>query len=199
MKSVWSAPIWEATTCTLQEGGEETFLDSMGDMEGEFPRSFQRFIISNSCTLSEFELDHFSRNVESYTFTIMTSLVIGYPLIFTFCQGASNTQHFREFVIACLPYICPQAIILGDNCSFHVQGVAADFAYNCFRQAGAAFYGSIPKYSPELNPEEKVNSKLKTLLRQFNPNAPLLASVLECLRRVTWGDVRNFYHCCNYL
>lgn len=142
----------------------------------------------------------FSQNriVESFTFTIMTTLHHPYPLVFTFCRGPSNGRQFRKFVIACLPFIVPGAIILGDNCTFHVQGSSAEFARCCFMQAGAAFYGAIPKYSPEFNPEEKVNSKLKSLLRGRAINAPLLTSTLECLKEVTWNDVRSFYCSCGY-
>jgi transposase len=58
----------------------------------------------------------------------------------------------------------------------------------------------LPAYSPDLNPIEKMWSKVKQILRSLEPRTheELLAAIATALSRVTAADARNWFYSCGY-
>ncbi len=86
----------------------------------------------------------------------LSGLVAG--LIF---EGATDTQAFVTFLEqSLLPQLRPGDIVVMDNLSSH----KAARVHQVIAEAGAEVW-FLPPYSPDLNPIEKIWSKLKGLLR----------------------------------
>jgi transposase len=77
-------------------------------------------------------------------------------------DGAMNGSTFLAYVEQCLaPTLAPGVIVVMDNLAAHkVAGVA-----EAIEAVGAKLF-YLPQYSPDLNPIEKVFSKIKALLRK---------------------------------
>lgn len=58
----------------------------------------------------------------------------------------------------------------------------------------------LPPYSPDLNPIEKMWSKVKQALRSFEARSheELLAAIAKALALVTASDVRHWFASCGY-
>ncbi len=67
------------------------------------------------------------------------------------------------------------------------------------RQAGAEII-FLPAYSPDLNPIEKIWSKVKTYLRaaEARTQAALGEAITGALRSITPQDAINWFACCGY-
>ena len=86
-------------------------------------------------------------------------------------EGTTDTESFRAYVEAVLvPTLRPGDIVVMDNLSPH----KSDPTLALIAQAGAQVL-FLPAYSPDLNPIEKMWSKVKALLRATRPG-----------RRPTW-------------
>lgn len=94
-----------------------------------------------------------------------------------------------------IPTLHPGDIVVMDNLrSHHVQGVE-----ELLRQNGITpLY--LPPYSPDLNPIEKMWSKMKSCLRKGKVRAKeaLHAAVEAALVQVTCDDIRGWFHASNY-
>ena len=77
-------------------------------------------------------------------------------------DGAMNGSTFLAYVEQCLaPTLAPGDIVVMDNLAAHkVAGVA-----EAIEAVGAKLF-YLPQYSPDLNPIEKLFSKIKALLRK---------------------------------
>jgi len=137
--------------------------------------------------------------VESWTITVLTVLDSSYPLIYTVTPNASNGDKFIQFLQACLPFIFPGDMVMGDNCSFHQKGWSSDVAASLLSAVGVQ-YRLLPKYSPEFSPAEKVFSFLKAHLRlSFNVKDELLPSIISILNKVTMPAMVSWYESCGWL
>jgi transposase len=78
--------------------------------------------------------------------------------------GATDTEVFRAYVAEVLcPTLRPGDIVIMDNLAPH----KSEPTLALIAQAGAGVL-FLPAYSPDLNPIEKMWSKIKTLLRTEN-------------------------------
>jgi transposase len=66
-------------------------------------------------------------------------------------------------------------------------------------QAGAQVL-FLPAYSPDLNPIEKMWSKVKALLRGAEPRTPtdLIEAIASALQKITPQDAVNWFASCGY-
>ena len=110
--------------------------------------------------------------------------------------GATDTMVFRTYVQRVLcPTLRPGDIVIMDNLGAHKN--AGTLAL--IEEVGAEVR-FLPAYSPDLNPIEKMWSKIKALLRAREARTPeqLDEAIGAALARVTAKDARGWFASCGY-
>ena len=111
-------------------------------------------------------------------------------------EGAADTEAFQAYVRCVLcPTLRPGDVVIMDNLSPHKS--ARTLAL--IAQAGAQTL-FLPAYSPDLNPIEKMWSKVKACLRtaEARTQAALIEAIASALESVTRQDATNWFACCGY-
>jgi transposase len=111
-------------------------------------------------------------------------------------DGTTDTESFRAYVEAVLvPTLRPGDTVVMDNLSPH----KSDPTLTLILQAGA-FVLFLPAYSPDLNPIEKMWSKIKNLLRTAEARTPadLITAIGQALAKVTPQDALGWFVSCGY-
>lgn len=111
-------------------------------------------------------------------------------------DGAVNGQVFRKFMEEIvLPQTKAGDIVIMDNARIH----KGSYSLKKFEEKGVQIK-YLPPYSPDLNPIEKMWSKIKSILRKLKPR-----NYLEMWRRVseahldiTGEDALGWYESCGY-
>ena len=111
-------------------------------------------------------------------------------------DGATDAIVFRCYVEECLaPSLRKGDIVVMDNLSCHkVTGVR-----EAIDSVGASIW-YLPPYSPDMNPIEKMWSKIKASLRRAAARTTegLIHSVGEALRNVDADECRAYFGSCGY-
>jgi len=111
-------------------------------------------------------------------------------------DAAMNAYTFRGYVQRCLsPSLQPGDVVIMDNLSSHkAMGVAEAIA-----SVGATLW-YLPPYSPDLNPIEKLWSKVKTSLRDLRATTTdrLIDAIAQVLRTVSASECQNYFASCGY-
>ena len=111
-------------------------------------------------------------------------------------EGTTDTESFRAYVEAVLvPTLRPGDLVVMDNLSPHKSaGTLARIT-----EAGAAVL-FLPADSPDLNPIEKMWSKVKALLRAAEARTPadLVKAIGQALAQVTAQDALGWFTSCGY-
>jgi len=111
-------------------------------------------------------------------------------------DGPMNSATFLAYTQQCLaPSLRDGDIVVMDNLSSHkavgvreaIEAVGADLWY-------------LPPYSPDLNPIEKLWSKVKAWLRRIGAKTfdTLAAAIGEALRSVQTNEGCNYFKSCGY-
>ena len=111
-------------------------------------------------------------------------------------EGTTDTESFRSYVRGVLvPVLKSDDIVVMDNLSPH----KSDPTLALISNAGAQVL-FLPAYSPDLNPIEKMWSKVKGLLRGAEARTPaeLIAAIGQALARVTSQDALGWFVSCGY-
>jgi len=111
-------------------------------------------------------------------------------------EGATDTEAFRAYVREVLtPTLRPGDIVVMDNLSPH----QSDQTLTLITNAGARVL-FLPAYSPDLNPIEKMWSKVKQLLRSAEARtlADLITAIGHALAKVTPQDALGCFTSCGY-
>ena len=111
-------------------------------------------------------------------------------------EGATDTESFRVYVEAVLvPTLQPGDVVVMDNLSPH----KSDPTLALMVAAGAQVV-FLPAYSPDLNPIEKMWSKVKALLRAAEARtvADLVCAIGQALTQVTAQDALGWFVSCGY-
>ena len=111
-------------------------------------------------------------------------------------DGAMNGECFLAYVRQFLvPALEPGDLVVMDNLSCHKQSGVGE----AIREAGAEVY-YLPPYSPDLNPIEKMFSKLKTLLRTSAERTTegLWNRIGVLLDEFTPNECLNYIRSCGY-
>lgn len=115
------------------------------------------------------------------------------PLAF---EGALKKDRFLQYLRDHLiPRLRKGDYVVMDNLSSHkVEGVS-----ELIRQAGAHLL-YLPPYSPDLNPIEKMWSKIKAYFRRrkLRSRELLLEAILSAFASVTPSDCRGWFTSCGY-
>jgi len=111
-------------------------------------------------------------------------------------DSATDTEVFQTYVRQVLcPTLRPGDVVVMDNLSPHKNELTLDL----IREAGAEVR-FLPAYSPDLNPIEKMWSKVKTLLRgtEARTQSELIEAIALALRKITPQDALNWFASCGY-
>ena len=111
-------------------------------------------------------------------------------------EGATDTEVFRVYVEKVLgPTLRRGDIVVMDNLSPHKSGPTLQM----LRRLGARPL-FLPPYSPDLNPIEKMWSKIKGLLRSAEARTPeeLNQAIGQALSKVTAQDAWNWFASSGY-
>lgn len=94
-----------------------------------------------------------------------------------------------------LPACSSGDIIIMDNAKIH----KGSFNIEKFKKKGVEIK-YLPPYSPDLNPIEKMWSKIKSILRKFKPRNffEMWRRVSEAHLDVTAEDAKGWYRACGY-
>ena len=114
---------------------------------------------------------------------------------FTSFTGKMNGARFVDFVKKLQTDTGGPVIVIADNASYHTSGVVKRYVADSKGQVTVA---SLPRYSPELNPQEHVWDELREkefpnrvfdsiegVLAQLNSGLPRLAANTQALRSLT--------------
>ena len=98
-----------------------------------------------------------------------------------------------EFVL--VPTLVPGDIVVMDNLSVHKNTAAR----TAIESVGAEVW-DLPAYSPDLNPIEKLWSKVKAFLRKTKARTPnaLCQAIGEAIKQVSEKDIQNWFASCSY-
>ena len=111
-------------------------------------------------------------------------------------EGTTDTESFRAYVSEVLvPTLRPGDIVVMDNLSPH----KSDPTLALIHHVGAQVL-FLPAYSPDLNPIEKMWSKVKALLRAAEARTPadLITAIGQALASVTPQDALGWFVSCGY-
>jgi transposase len=111
-------------------------------------------------------------------------------------DGATNTPCFEAYVGRCLvPALRPGDIVVMDNLSCHKTAEVS----RLIATAGAEVR-YLPAYSPDLNPIERLFSKLKAWLRKAKARTvdALIEAMGEALRGIRPGDILGWFRHSGY-
>lgn len=111
-------------------------------------------------------------------------------------EEATDTDIFRAYVQHVLiPTLRPGDVVILDNLSPHKNSETI----RLIEQAGASVR-FLPAYSPDLNPIEKMWSKVKEALRsaKARTQAALDEAIARAMASVTPADARGWFVSCGY-
>jgi len=130
------------------------------------------------------------------TLTMISSIRLDGSTAAMAIHGATDAEVFRAYVgeVLC-PTLRPGDMVIMDNLSAHkseptLELIAAVGAQVLF----------LPPYSPDLNPIEKMWSKVKSLLRsaEARTHDDLITAIGNALAKVTTKDARGWFASCGY-
>ena len=171
-----------------QDRNKLVFLDESG-INTDMTRRYGRSVGKTRVT------DKVPCNTPKST-TIVSSIRLDGTYAYDVMEGAMNKERFIEYVKNVLvPTLRSGDAVIMDNLKAHKS--------NAVIEAISSINASIvylPPYSPDLNPIEKMWSKVKTFLRKWKIRAQhLLAdAVQKALSLVTPSDCNGWFGCCGY-
>lgn len=111
-------------------------------------------------------------------------------------EGATDPESFRAYVeVIRVPTLRPGDLVVLDNLAPH----KSDPTLALIARAGAQVV-FLPACSPDLNPIEKMGSKVKALLRACEARTPadLVKAIGQALAQVTAKDALGWFVSCGY-
>jgi len=111
-------------------------------------------------------------------------------------EGATDTSVFSAYVDRVLiPSLRPGDIVVLDNLAPHKRPEIRQ----ALDHAGVKVW-YLPPYSPDLNPIEKMWSKIKTYLRKAKARTQeaLLRAIAKALQTITPSDAAGWFRHCGY-
>ena len=126
--------------------------------------------------------------------TILSSVSMDGKTAYTVYQGGTTAERFAEYLkTTLLPTLSKTNIIIMDNMRSH----HAKIVTKVLEQSGIA-YLYLPPYSPDLNPIEKMWSKIKANLRKqkIRIAAELPEAIQEAFSTVCQSDCIGWFRSC---
>ncbi len=130
------------------------------------------------------------------TTTMISSVRLNGSTACMVVDGATNKDVFQTYVQhILLPTLEPVDIVVLDNLSSHKNKEVRDL----IGSVGAELW-FLPPYSPDLNPIEKMWSKIKSILRSLKARTEktLINAIAKALEAVTVSDAKGWFESCGY-
>jgi transposase len=111
-------------------------------------------------------------------------------------DGATNKDVFQAYIRhILLPTLKSGDIVIMDNLSAHKNKEVKSTI-----ESVGAHLRFLPPYSPDLNPIEKMWSKIKSILRTLKARTEetLINAIAKALEAVTASDVKGWFDSCGY-
>ena len=129
--------------------------------------------------------------------TLLSSIRLNGDCAYTVYQGGTTAEQFTEYLkTKLLPTLSEADIIVMDNMRSHHTRIVTELLDN----AGIS-YMYLPPYSPDLNPIEKMWSKLKAFLRKekIRIASELPSAISKGFLTIRPKDCVGWFHSCNYV
>ena len=177
-----------AKSITADQLEHLVFLDESG-VNIDMTRRYGRARSSERC------VDHAPLNTPQTT-TVLSSIRFNGEKAFTTYQGGTTGERFVSYLKdTLLPTLHPGDIVVMDNMrSHHVKAVGDLLVANGM----IPLY--LPPYSPDLNPIEKMWSKVKAILRSWKIRTldALLDAIPRALELVSVHDCQHWFAASSY-
>jgi transposase len=131
------------------------------------------------------------------TVTILSSIRLNGTTESILFEGAVDRKMFDGYIKEILgPQLQPGDIVIMDNLNAHKSEIVLEVV-----QSYHAMVKFLPAYSPDLNPIEKMWSKLKQILRGLKPRTDqeLFCTTGKALDMVTAHDAQGWFKSCGYM
>ena len=129
--------------------------------------------------------------------TILSSIQLDGTLRYTTFSGGTTVERFKRYMETdLLPHPNGNSVLIMDNMkSHHAKAVKKLLDSSGIR------YIYLPPYSPDLNPIEKLWSKVKALLRKFKARTldALPNAIQNAFHSVTVSDCSGWFRFCGYV
>ena len=129
--------------------------------------------------------------------TVLSSIRLDGTTIFTTYQGGTTAARFREYIENQLvPSLKKEDLVVMDNMrSHHAKAVKQ------LLDSSKVTYLYLPPYSPDLNPIEKMWSKLKAFLRKekIRIASELPSAISKGFLTIRPKDCIGWFHSCDYV
>ena len=129
--------------------------------------------------------------------TILSSIQLDGTLRYTTFSGGTTVEKFKQYLENdLLPYLNRDSVLVMDNMKSHHAKAVKDLL-----DSSGIRYIYLPPYSPDLNPIEKLWSKVKALLRKFKARTleELPDAIQNAFCAVTAADCSGWFKSCDYL
>lgn len=135
-------------------------------------------------------------NTPAYT-TILSSVRLNGDCVYTVYSGGTTAGRFQKYLeSSLLPTLTSQDIVIMDNMrSYHARAVTE------FLDRNKIQYLYLPPYSPDLNPIEKMWSKLKAYLRKqgIRISSLLPEAARQAFKTIRQSDCVGWFRACGYV
>ena len=124
--------------------------------------------------------------------TVLSSIRLNGDCAYTVYPGGTTAERFAEYLkTKLLPTLSEADIIVMDNMRSHHAKIVTEL----LDKAGIS-YLYLPPYSPDLNPIEKMWSKMKSILRKrkIRIAADLPVAVKAALETISMNDCKGWFH-----
>ena len=128
--------------------------------------------------------------------TILSSIQLGGTLRYTTFSGGTTVEKFKQYLENdLLPYLNRDSVLVMDNMKSHHAKAVKDLL-----DSSGIRYIYLPPYSPDLNPIEKLWSKVKAFLRKFKARTleELPIAIQHAFQNVSSSDCSGWFRSCGY-
>jgi transposase len=132
-----------------------------------------------------------------HTTTMISSVRLDGSTACMVVDGATNKDVFEAYVKQILlPSLKAGDIVVLDNLSAHKNQRVREL----IKSVGAELW-YLPAYSPDLNPIEKMWSKVKSILRSLKARTKeaLIEAIAKALEMVKANDAKGWFESCGYV
>lgn len=142
---------------------------------------------------NERAVDHTPLNTPTTT-TILSSIRLSGETVYTTYSGGTTAERFRDYLENLLLLTLDEhAVVIMDNMRSHHAGIVKQLL-----DEKGINYVYLPPYSPDLNPIEKLWSKLKAILRKLKARTleELSAAVKAAFHDICQRDCVGWFRSC---